>query len=100
MEVQYGSSSAIPVLTIDAQGRITAASTASVSSDLTIVDDSSTSETITLGSETLKFGGGTGITTAITSGTVTISKSTSTAHRTLFKYTATSGQTTFSGADA
>ena len=95
-----GSSSAIPVLTIDAQGRITAASTASVSSDLTIVDDSSTSETITLGSETLKFAGGTGISTAITSGTVTISKSTSTAHRTLFKYTATSGQTTFSGSDA
>ena len=95
-----GSSSAIPVLTIDAQGRITAASTASVSSDLTIVDDSSTSETITLGSETLKFAGGTGISTAITSGTVTISKSGSSAHRTLFKYTATSGQTTFSGSDA
>jgi len=95
-----GSSSAIPVLTIDAQGRITAASTASVSSDLTIVDDSSTSETITLGSETLKFAGGTGISTAITSGTVTISKSGSSAHRTLFKFTATSGQTTFSGADA
>ena len=95
-----GSSSAIPVLTIDAQGRITAASTASVSSDLTIVDDSSTSEVITLGTETLKFAGGSGITTAITSGTVTISKSGSTAHRTLFKYTATSGQTTFSGSDA
>ena len=95
-----GSSSAIPVLTIDAQGRITAASTASVSSDLTIVDDSSTSEVITLGTETLKFAGGTGISTPITSGTVTISKSGSSAHRTLFKYTATSGQTTFSGADA
>ena len=95
-----GSSTAIPVLTIDAQGRITAASTASVSSDLTLVDDSSTSETITLGSETLKFAGGTGISTAITSGTVTISKSAGTAHRTLFKFTATSGQTTFSGADA
>ena len=95
-----GSSSAIPVLTIDAQGRITAASTASVSSDLTIVDDSSTSETITLGTETLKFAGGTGISTAITSGTVTISKDASSAHRTLFKYTATSGQTTFSGSDA
>jgi len=95
----FGSSSAIPVLTIDAQGRITGASTASVSSDLTIVDDSSTSETITLGSETLKFAGGTGVTTAITSGTVTISKST-TASRTLFKYTATSSQTTFSGSDA
>jgi len=92
-----GSSSAIPVLTIDAQGRITAASTASVSSDLTIVDDSSTSETITLGSETLKFAGGTGVTTAITSGTVTIAAS-GTAYNE-FVYTATSGQTTFSGAD-
>ena len=94
-----GSSSAIPVLTIDAQGRITAASTASVSSDLTIVDDSSTSEVITLGSETLKFAGGTGISTAITSGTITISKS-GTSSRILYKYTATSGQTTFSGSDA
>mgnify|MGYP001236865947 CR=1 FL=1 len=92
-----GSSSAIPVLTIDAQGRITAASTASVSSDLTIVDDSSTSETITLGTETLKFAGGTGVTTAITSGTVTITAS-GTAYNE-FVYTATSGQTTFSGAD-
>ena len=96
----FGSSTAIPVLAIDAQGRITGASTAAVSTDLTIVDDSSTAEVITLGSETLKFAGGTGISTAITSGTVTISKSGSTAHRTLFKYTATSNQTTFSGSDA
>ena len=96
----FGSSTAIPVLAIDAQGRITGASTASVSTDLTIVDDSSTAEVITLGSETLKFAGGTGISTAITSGTVTISKSGSTAHRVLFKYTATSAQTTFSGSDA
>ena len=95
----FGSSTAIPVLAIDAQGRITGASTASVSSDLTIVDDSSTSETITLGSETLKFAGGDGVTTAITSGTVTISKS-STASRVSFHYTATSGQTSFSGSDA
>ena len=94
----FGSSSAIPVLAIDAQGRITGASTAAVSSDLTIVDDSSTSETITLGSETLKFAGGAGVTTAITSGTVTISKS-STGSRVSFHYTATSGQTSFSGSD-
>ena len=93
----FGSSTAIPVLAIDAQGRITGASTASVSSDLTIVDDSSTSETITLGTETLKFAGGTSVTTAITSGTVTITAS-GTAYNE-FVYTATSGQTTFSGAD-
>ena len=92
-----GSSSAIPVLTIDAQGRITAASTASVSSDLTIVDDSSTSEVITLGTETLKFAGGTGVTAALSSGTVTYSFDGTSF--TTFVYTATSGQTTFSGAD-
>ena len=93
----FGSSTAIPVLAIDAQGRITGASTASVSTDLTIIDDSSTSKTITLGTKTLKFAGGTGVTTAITSGTVTIAAS-GTAYNE-FVYTATSGQTTFSGAD-
>jgi len=72
----YGSSTAIPVIAVNAQGQITSASTASVSSDLTIVDDSSTSETITLGSETLKFAGGDGIATAITSGTVTMTNKT------------------------
>ena len=94
----YGSSSAIPIISVDAQGRITGVTTAAASSDLTIVDDSSTSEVITLGTETLKFAGGTGISTAITSGTVTISKS-STAAYIDYIYTATSGQTTFSGAD-
>ena len=95
----YGSSTAIPVIAVNAQGQITSASTASVSSDLTIVDDSSTSETITLGSETLKFAGGDGIATAITSGTVTISKSGGVAYRQAFVFTATADQTTFSGAD-
>jgi len=94
----YGSSTAIPVLTVDAQGRVTSASEASVSTDLTIVDDSSTSATISLGTDTLKFAGGTGTTTSISGDTVTISTSSSSAF-TDFIYTATSGQTTFSGAD-
>ena len=93
----YGSSSAIPVITVNAQGRITGVSTASVSSDLTIVDDSSTSETITLGSETLKFAGGTGLNSTITSGTVTYSFDGTTF--TDFEYTASGGQTTFTGSD-
>jgi len=96
----YGSSTAIPVIAVNAQGRITSASTASVSTDLTIIDDSSTAATISLGSDTLKFAGGTGISTAISGDVLTITKSGSSAHRTLFKYTATSGQTTFSGSDA
>ena len=93
----YGSSSAIPVITVNAQGRITNVSTASVSGDLTIVDDSSTSEVITLGSETLKFAGGTGLSSTITSGTVTYAFDGTTFID--YEYTATGGQTTFTGSD-
>ena len=53
----YGSASAIPVLTIDAQGRITAASTATTSSTLTIGADSGSDDTVTVGTDTLNFVG-------------------------------------------
>ncbi|MBU46517.1 MAG: hypothetical protein CMD28_03720 [Flavobacteriales bacterium] len=53
----YGSGAAIPVLTIDAQGRITAASTASTSSTLTIGADSGSDDTVTVGTDTLNFVG-------------------------------------------
>jgi len=55
----YGSSTAIPVITIDAQGRITAASTAAISSTLTISDDVGTPNTdgVTIGTDTLVFAG-------------------------------------------
>ena len=94
---EYGSATAIPVITVDAQGRITAASTASVSSDLTISDSSSSTEVFTLGSETLKFDGGTGLSAAISGGTVTYSFDGSTFIE--YTYTATSSQTTFTGGD-
>jgi len=51
----YGSSTAVPVITIDQQGRITSASTSSISTDLTIRDSSSTTDTVTLGTDTLSF---------------------------------------------
>jgi hypothetical protein len=53
----YGSSSAIPVITVDAQGRITAASTAATSSVLTIAADSGSNDTLTVGTDTLTFEG-------------------------------------------
>ena len=93
----YGGSSAIPVITIDAQGRITSASTASASSDLTISDSSSSTEVFTLGSETLKFDGGAGLSAAVASGTVTYSFDGATFIE--YTYTATSSQTTFTGGD-
>ena len=53
----YGSSSAIPVITVDAKGRITAVSTASTSSTLTIGADSGSNDTVTVGTDTLNFAG-------------------------------------------
>tara|TARA_Y100000004_G_scaffold38561_1_gene41401 strand:- start:374 stop:1756 length:1383 start_codon:yes stop_codon:yes gene_type:complete len=72
----YGSSTAIPVITIDGQGRITNASTANISTDLSIVDDSSTAATISLLSDTLKVAGGLGITSSISGDTLTIGQDT------------------------
>ena len=57
----YGSTTAIPVLTVDAQGRITAASTASISTSWTLTGDSGT-QTVD-GGDTVDIAGGTGITT-------------------------------------
>lgn len=56
----YGSATAIPVLTINAQGQITAASTASVASNLNIAGDTGTSAFALL-TDTMTFVGGVGI---------------------------------------
>ena len=53
----YGSSSAIPVITVDAKGRVTAVSTAATSSVLTIGADSGSDDTVTVGTDTLNFVG-------------------------------------------
>ena len=69
----YGSSSAIPVITVDAKGRITSATTASTSSTLTIAADSGSNDTVTVGTDTLTFEGTTNeIETTVSNNKITI----------------------------
>ena len=64
----YGSATAIPTFTVDAQGRLTAAGTASISTSLNVQGD-----TIPLASQSLKFNSsGDGITLDYDSGTNTV----------------------------
>ena len=67
----YGGTTAIPVLTVDAKGRITSASTASISTDLTVGGDSGSDETISTG-ETLTVSGGTNVTTTMSTNEVSV----------------------------
>ena len=60
----YGSATAIPVFTVDAQGRLTAASTASITTTLGIAGDTGT-DSVALATDTVTFVGGTGITSAV-----------------------------------
>ena len=53
----YGSASAIPVITVDAQGRLTSVSTTATSSALTIGGDSGSDDVVTVGTDTLNFVG-------------------------------------------
>ena len=63
---EYGSATAIPVFTVDQQGRLTAASTASITTTLTI-DDASTTQNVSLATDDLQFlGTANEITTAVT----------------------------------
>ena len=67
----YGSATAIPVLTINANGQITAASTATVSSTLPIAGDSG-SDSVSLLTDTLTIAGGTGLSTIASTDTITV----------------------------
>jgi hypothetical protein len=60
----YGSATAIPVFTVDAKGRLTAASTASITTTLGIAGDTGT-DSVALATDTVTFVGGTGITSAV-----------------------------------
>ena len=52
----YGSTTAVPVITVDAQGRITAASTSAISTSYTLAADSGSNDSVA-GGETITFSG-------------------------------------------
>ena len=65
----FGSTTTIPVVTVNAKGLVTAVSTQSISTALSIAGGTGT-DTVTLGTDTLTFAGGTGVTTAVTNNQV------------------------------
>jgi len=69
----FGSSTAIPVLTVNAKGLVTAATTASITTSLTLQSDDAVNNIVDLATDTLKILGGTGITTSNSGDDVTIS---------------------------
>ena len=73
----YGSATAIPTFTVDAQGRLTAASTAALATTLSIAGETGT-DTVALLSDTLTITGDSAIDTAVTNNTITITAKDST----------------------
>ena len=69
----FGSSTAIPVITVNGKGLVTAVSTASISTTLTVAANTGTADEISLGTDTLTFTGSNGVGTAVTNNTITIS---------------------------
>jgi len=68
---QFGSTTAIPVLTVNAKGLVTAVSTASITTSLGIAGDTGT-DSIALATDTITFAGGEGIDTSVNAGTNTV----------------------------
>ena len=68
----YGSGTAIPNFTVDAQGRLTNAGQTAISSTLDIAADGGTDNGVLIGTDTLTVSGGKGIVTAVSADTITV----------------------------
>jgi hypothetical protein len=67
----YGSTTAIPAITVDGKGRVTNVTTNSISTTLGISGDTGT-DSVALGADTLNFSGGAGITSIVSDNKVTL----------------------------
>jgi hypothetical protein len=68
----FGSTTAIPVVTVNAKGLVTAVSTASITTTLTVGADSGSNDTVSLATDTLDFSGGSNITTTVSNNDISI----------------------------
>ena len=67
-----GSATAIPIVTVNAKGLVTAVSTASIVTQLTVGADSGTNDAVALATDVLDFTGGTGIDTTVSDNDISI----------------------------
>jgi hypothetical protein len=67
----YGGATNIPVFTVDTFGRVTSAANVSISTSFNLAADTGTADTFNSG-DTLRVAGGTGISTAVTDNTITV----------------------------
>lgn len=68
----FGSSTAIPIVTVNGKGLITAMSTASITTSLTVGADSGSDDAVALATDTLNFTGGSNITTTVSNNDISI----------------------------
>jgi len=95
----YGSATVIPVITVDAKGRITSVTAATPGAQSLSIAGGTGSDTVTLGTDTLTFAGGTGVATTVTNNQVSfaIGQAVGTTDAVSFASLSTTGNVTVGG---